>query len=333
MKKTLLVFLSIFALQLALLIPFLIKSYGNEAKTLITPLTTSMKRLTTKPTEKPLDEWILFVSDRSGNYEIYQMNLASKETINLTTNPGEDMNPQISPDGKFMVFYSNRDGQNNVYKMNLTDHTLMQLTNNGGNNYDPSYSHDGQAIVFKSTRDDDLGDIFVMNPDGTGQVNLTPSQNTTEEWSPRFSNDGKRILFVMRSNSNHLTDEIYAMQRDGSQLTQLTNNAFPDWYPAISPKNDSMVYISKETSDSDDDLYLMRSGEADRTRLTNLPGNDADPAWDQDGKRIIFINDNDGNYDLYLMNADGSDEHRLDTTSSDELSPVFLPTPTPQKTK
>jgi TolB protein len=266
---------------------------------------------------------ILFVSDKTGNQDIYRMDLETKKTENLTNNPANDMNPQVSPDGRFIVFYANRHGDNDIYRMNLKDLTVTQLTKDSSDEYDPAYSPDGQKIVYKSTRGDKLGDIFIMNADGTHPTNITPKKNTTEEWSPKFSNDGKKIFFVSRKDSS-LSDEIYDMNTDGSGITRLTNNNVPDWYPAINPKNNAILFISRTNSAAKDDLFVMDTNKKIR-QLTKLPGNDNDPSWDTSGNKIIFINDQDGNYDLYLMNADGSNIQRIEKTSDDELSPIFLP--------
>ena len=296
----------------AFLLPYIFRSYTGPEKSVLGTQTSNYSKN------------ILFVSDRTGNQEIYRMNLDTKKTQNLTNNPADDMNPQVSPDGRFIVFYSDRNGTNAIYRMNLKDLTVTQLTKDSGEDYDPQYSPNGQKIVFKSTRNDKLGDIFIMNADGSNEVNLTAKYNTTEEWGPKFSTDGKKIFFVRRRNGSALTDELYLMGIDGSNVTRLTNNNVPDWYPAVNPKNDNLVYISRTDPNAKDDLYSMDTNQK-ITQLTKLPGNDNDPSWDKNGNKIIFVNDNDGNYDLYLMNTDGTGIERIQKTKSDELSPIFLP--------
>src|SRR5258708_1724045 len=56
---------------------------------------------------------IAFVSNRSGNYEIYLEDTLTKHITNLTNNPGADMGESLSPDHKSLVFHSDRDGKNN----------------------------------------------------------------------------------------------------------------------------------------------------------------------------------------------------------------------------
>jgi Tol biopolymer transport system component len=285
---------------------------------------------------EPLTGTILFVSNKSGNWDIYEMDLATKQMIDITNNPSDDMNPQVSPDGKTMVFYSNREslttpqkGQptNQIYAMNLETKVVTQLTNDDSGNYDPTFSPDGNSILFKSTRDDGFGDIFIMNSDGTNQRNVTKGRNTTEEWDPVFSPNGATIYFVSRLSESHASDELFTMNGDGTNIVQLTQNTVADWYPAVNPKTGILLFISKLAASASDDLFISDTNGGNKTDITNLTGNDNDPAWNLDGTKIIFINDHDGNYNMFIMDSDGSGLQRVADIPGNELSPVFVPTP------
>ncbi len=275
---------------------------------------------------------ILFVSDRNGNYEIYKMDLATRIPENLTNNPGSDMNPQISPDGKFIVFYSDRvttpteeNHNNEIYIMDLKTKEVKRLTDNNAGDYDPSYSPDGNTILFKSNRDDGYGDIFRMNTDGSDQINLTKERSETEEWDPTFTPDGEKIVFVSRLTQKHDDDELFRMNVDGTEVIQLTKDSVPDWYPSINPKTKNIVFTAKSTSIVADDLYETDETGTKRERLTTLVGNDDDASVSADGKTLVFINDYDGDYDLYIMDRATKSVERIENTPSVELSPVFIP--------
>lgn len=280
----------------------------------------------------PLRGTILYVSNKSGNWEIYKRNLETKEEVNLTNNSADDMNPQVSPDGKFMVFYSNRKNEtlfqnrnNQIYLMNLVTLETKQLTTDESGNYDPAFSPDGTKIVFKSTRYDGYGDIHIMNADGTNQVNMTPQLKDTEEWDPVFNNTGHIIYFVSRLTNSHDGDELFQMNADGTNVTRLTSNAFADWYPSVNPKTGQLTFISKRTKGSSDDVFVANPSLQEKTDITNILGNDNDPHWNQEGDLIIFINDHEGDYDLYVMKPDGTGIRKVEDMPGNELSPVFLP--------
>ena len=82
----------------------------------------------------------------------------------------------------------------------------------------PTFSTDGYKIAFYSNRDGN-GEIYIMNVDGSEQVNLT--NNPADDWGePSFSPDGSKIAFVSKRDG---LDEIYIMNVDGSGQTRLTN--------------------------------------------------------------------------------------------------------------
>jgi TolB protein len=65
-------------------------------------------------------EWLAFVSDRSGNYEIYLSSPTGENQQQLTFNVAEDNNPAISPDNNSVVFHSNRNGNYDIFMITLS---------------------------------------------------------------------------------------------------------------------------------------------------------------------------------------------------------------------
>jgi Tol biopolymer transport system component len=159
-----------------------------------------------------------------------------------------------------------------------------------------AWSPDGKKIAFSSDRDGNI-EIYVMNTDGSNQVNLTNSPE--DEWSPAWSPDGKIIAFG-RDN------ELYVMNTDGSNQVNLTNSPEDEWSPAWSPNGKKIAFESSEKVGYSD-IYIIDNDGSNRINLTNNPQYDSSPAWSPDGKIIAFGRDNE----LYVMNADGSDQKRL----------------------
>ncbi len=74
-----------------------------------------------------------------------------------------------------------------------------------------------------------------MNPDGTGQTNLT--EDSGSDGYPAWSPDAQKIAF---SSDRDDDDEIYVMNADGNGVTKLTDNTgyhdiAPDWQPILEP--------------------------------------------------------------------------------------------------
>jgi len=130
----------------------------------------------------------------------------------------------------------------------------------------------------------------------TTPVPQTPTNNTL------LKQLSGKIVFQSDRNGNW---DIYAMNVDGSNLIQLTDNPAEDGYPVWSPDGTKIVFESKR--DGSFAIYLMNADGSEQTRLTNHPSNNFNPEWSPDGKKIVFSSDRDGSNELYIMNVDGSE--------------------------
>src|SRR5688572_2160280 len=150
---------------------------------------------------------LLFVSNRSGDLEIFEMRQEADNINQLTDSSGLDIDPAWSPDGAQIAFASNREPEAGlqIYMMNRdgSDQHLVGSILPGDNNH-PSWSPDGKQLVFQSKQDtngspaDDNNDLFIMNQDGS-ELNLLVF-HSAEDTEPVWSPDGKQIAFISERN-------------------------------------------------------------------------------------------------------------------------------------
>jgi Tol biopolymer transport system component len=173
----------------------------------------------------------------------------------------------------------------------------------------------GGCIAFTSDRDGN-NEIYLMNPDGSGQTRLT--NNGAQDYFPTWSPDATRIGFVSDRDGNN---EIYVINADGSGLTRLTNSPASDFYPAWSPDGTTIAFVSDR--DGNREIHVMKADGSVQTRLTKNPASDLYPTWSPDGTTIAFTSDRNANRQIYIMNADGSRQIRLTNNSTDDELPAW----------
>jgi Tol biopolymer transport system component len=95
--------------------------------------------------------------------------------------------------------------------------------------------------------------------------------------------DGKKIAFTSDRTTGPGVDnptgdeEIFAMNRDGTGLKQLTFNKASDEYPAYSPDGKYIVFSTNR--DGNLEVYRMKADGSNPTKYTNNPALDYEPAW------------------------------------------------------
>jgi len=174
-----------------------------------------------------------------------------------------------------------------------------------------------EKIAFMSDRDGKR-EIYVMNADGTGQINLTNNPATDEY--PAWSPDGGKIAFQSDRDGNR---EIYVMNPDGTGQTNVSNNPATDGCAHWSPDGRKIGFQSDR--DDNSEIYVMNADGSGQTRLTTDLGSHACPVWSPDGQKIAFFSDRDGNNEIYVMNADGTGETNLTSNWADERVPAWSP--------
>ena len=137
-------------------------------------------------------------------------------------------------------------------------------------------------ILFTSSRDGN-SEIYMMNPDGSEQVNLTqhPDGDRNAVWSPT----GEQILFASDRQGTHVWD-LYLMDADGSNVRRVFKRKAKGRRdsPAWSTDGKQFVYSYTDWGRGEFGLYLGTFGEEDAELLPY--GNS--PEWSPDGSEIAY---------------------------------------------
>jgi Tol biopolymer transport system component len=258
---------------------------------------------------------IAFHSSRDGDFDIYVMNADGTKVTNLTNSTDQEIDPIWSPDGSQVAFARCARACDvfftEVWVINANGTGLKQLTHGGGflgawspdgkriafvrdgvgilvmnadgtgvtpinqNGRPTAWSPNGKQIMFQSDRDGD-NELYVMNVDGSGVIQLTDNAVSDEGDFAGWSPDGRRIVFSSRRDGDDL--DIFVMNSDGSGVTQLTQNDdfIEDDDPVWSPDGKHIAFHS--TRPGPEEIFVMNADGSDPVQLT-FNSHSGVPAW------------------------------------------------------
>lgn len=135
-------------------------------------------------------------------------------------------------------------------------------------------------------------DIWKLNLDGSGAVNLTPDTPSNDAL-PHISADGRRIVF---RSDRHGNKEIYVMDAHGSDVRRLTDTPGTETMPALSPDGGWVVFPTDRAGGMH--LYLERVDGTERRFLepdrVGMKEFSMHPRFSPDGKWVVFTSSRSG---------------------------------------
>jgi Tol biopolymer transport system component len=206
---------------------------------------------------------------------------------------------------------------------------------------------------------------------GAALAAIVAMTGVTREAEAAFPGANGRIAFESDRTSgkgvNNPTGdvEIFAMNRDGTGVTQLTKNTADDFDPSYSAKGDAILFSTNR--DGNIEIYVMDSDGTDQIRLTdntvtditptiapdgfswaherilngnreiiyhagafeenitNSPGSDRYPVFSPDSSKIAFTSDRDGDAEVYTMDVKGMNLKNLTNNSVYDGAPDWSP--------
>lgn len=178
-------------------------------------------------------------------------------------------------------------------------------------------------IVFLSNRDAaaEKFDVFIMNADGTRQVNLTKgwmSVRTTSK--PQLSPDQKKILFLSyEANQRRLT----IMDQDGKNKIHVAEVFTDNPQAEFSSDGSKIVFVA--VIDGIRQIHTVQSNGKNLTNLSRNGHHEFEPEFSPDGSRIVFVSDQDGTSSIMIMDSDGKNRMQLTDSSGEDHGPNFSP--------
>ena len=246
----------------------------------------------------------------------------------------DDYSPSWSADGAKIAFNSNRSGDNEIYVYDRATRTTTRLTySSKTDDTYPYWNRMGTQLSFQRAGRDGKPDIWLMNADGTGQVNITNTTGVSERWAI-WSPVAREIAYTTDRDGDY---EIHRRQLTTGVDTKITHNAVADWRGEWSPDGTQLLFVHEpgspiETSFGDQEIWAMNADGTLPRLLTDRGVADKQPTWSPDGKEIAWVSSTSGatsgaDWEIYEMNVDGTNLKRLTFNSAGDFQPAYRPDP------
>ena len=286
------------------------------------------------PNVSPDNKWVAYSLskiDSAGDKRIshlWMKSLVNDESLQITHDSIPSSNPRWSPDGKYLAFLSSRESKkgSQVWLLDRRGGEARKLTDVKGDLSDFYWSPDAKSMVLVIQDPENKGkeepktpapiliDRYHFKQDVEGYLqhlnthlyvfNIaamkldTLTRGETEESSPEWSPDSKKIAFVSNRTPDPERNEnfdIFTVDVQTKALKQLTTWKGHDVDPKWSPDGKHIAYL-RSTTDVTYTMYdqnvlclMDADGTNSKTLTLQLDRPVSTPAWSKDSKHIAFI--------------------------------------------
>ncbi len=231
------------------------------------------------PSLSPDGNQIAYVSNASGNLDIYLIGVEGGESLQLTDDAGEDRNPFWFPDGSSVGFASNRSGDWGVWKVGRFGGGPIMVVSHATYG---AISPEGDRMAVE-TKTEPIGSVGIglvdmIRPAEPRLLTIAEDGSWKHE-TPSWSPDGERICYA-DLNSLRLVSS------DGGRGRRLIADGGPDFHPAWSPSGRHIYFSSSRAGTPA--IWRLHISSGKLERVTMGTGPESWPDISADGKKLAY---------------------------------------------
>jgi Tol biopolymer transport system component/DNA-binding winged helix-turn-helix (wHTH) protein len=219
----------------------------------------------------------------------------------VTTYPGDELDPSLSPDGSQVAFSwgGNRNENRDIYVLPVGGQNPLRLTQDPADDTSPAWSPDGRSIAFVRRYEDGAANVMLIPALGGPERSLcsfrlakpvfsVPQRKLA--WSP----NGKWLIFTQTEPTGNDILSLLSLESGAVRSAYPRSDArFEDANPAFSADGRWLAF-ARFHSPGTSTILIQRitdrvEPEGKPVAVTNVGPNPHSPAWNQDGKRLLFI--------------------------------------------
>ena len=227
----------------------------------------------------------------------------------LTSAPGVQAEPALSPDGSQVAFVSDEGGTPHVWLVDANGASTLQLTSGEDPDHDPAWLHDGSAILFTRNRAGRKGIWMVPRLGGVATLLVADAAD------PAVSPDGSRLAFVREVAPSAEPRVFVAPLARVENAVQRTTDADGLWEhqsPVWSPDGQMLCYRAHHA------LWTVSPDGGRAKRLTLDNESARHPVWSPDGKAVYYTSGRQGTVALWKVDLASHSPQRMTLGSGPE---------------
>ncbi|NIQ11167.1 MAG: Tol-Pal system beta propeller repeat protein TolB, partial [Gammaproteobacteria bacterium] len=210
--------------------------------------------------EGPFSSRIAYISDQTGDKELWLMDVDGKRPLRLTNHRSIVLNPDFSPRGKEILFTSYRANNPDLYRKEIYTGKEAKLSYKSGLNVAGRMSPNEREIALTLSKDGNP-EIYLINT--RGRIIKKVTDNWGIDSDPSWSPDGSQLTFVSNRQGN---PHIFITDIFTGKTRRLTSRGKYNATPAWSPKGDRIAFTRQEKGRFD--IYTINVDGTDERRLT-----------------------------------------------------------------
>jgi Tol biopolymer transport system component len=233
----------------------------------------------------------------------------------LTTSPGRELQPSISPDGNRVAFASDERGNYDIYVRDPSGRQT-RITAHPSDDLHPAWSPDGASLAFLRVNGARFDVVVLALATGVerrvGQLREldfgSPTDDATQMFGlpgPTWSPDGRFLAVTDRTGSG-APIHLIAVDTGAVRAISSPPPRLHDLDPAFSPDGRTLAFCRWHTNSASDIYTVPVEGGAEK-RITREPADFRGIGWMPNGRDLIVSSNRAGLYSLFHLSlADGA---------------------------